>query len=160
MSESLKVPNGYFGLGAHQDWPSMQGSLDSLIVWAPLVDIDKDLYPLELVPGSHKNGLIKSEVKENYSEIEDGLYTTSDFIPVEVQKGDVIFMSSFTVHRSSIIGHKNKIRLACSLRYENMQEDTYVDRGFPTAYQRSVQRNSLLKGFPDPKKVKSIFDNG
>ncbi|MEK9774404.1 MAG: hypothetical protein VW298_02200, partial [Candidatus Woesearchaeota archaeon] len=55
MSTSLKVPGGYHGFGPHQDWLSVKGSLDGLISWIPLVNIDRELYPLELIPGSHIN---------------------------------------------------------------------------------------------------------
>jgi hypothetical protein len=32
MGTELKIPNGYFGLGAHQDFRSLQGSLNGLVV--------------------------------------------------------------------------------------------------------------------------------
>src|SRR5207237_10044472 len=47
----------YWRLDVHQDWRSMQGSLDSVVVWLPLVDIDKALGALEVYPGSHKWGM-------------------------------------------------------------------------------------------------------
>ncbi len=46
MAEELKVPNGYFGLIPHQDFPSVQGSLDGVVVWLPLTDVDRCNYPL------------------------------------------------------------------------------------------------------------------
>ncbi len=41
--ERLAKKEVYWRLSAHQDWRSMQGSLDSMVVWVPLVDVSKDL---------------------------------------------------------------------------------------------------------------------
>src|SRR5258705_263262 len=35
MSDALKIPNGYHKSPPHQDWRSMQGSLDSIVLWLP-----------------------------------------------------------------------------------------------------------------------------
>ena len=40
----------FYKVDAHQDWRSMQGSLNSVVIWAPLVTIDKDLGALEVLP--------------------------------------------------------------------------------------------------------------
>ncbi|QTN30431.1 phytanoyl-CoA dioxygenase family protein [Rhodoferax sp. AJA081-3] len=37
----------------HQDYWSVQGSLDGVVVWMPLVDVDKENFPLEVIPQSH-----------------------------------------------------------------------------------------------------------
>lgn len=157
MSESLKIPGGYYGQGAHQDWTSMQGSLDAVIVWIPLVNIDCNLYPLEVIPGSHKEGLRKGEIEEFYYKINTSEYNEKDFIPVEVNVGDVIFMSCWTIHRTGLNGRKNDVRLGCSIRYENINEPTYIERGYPTAYKRSVDRELFDEDFPSINDVNNIF---
>ena len=40
ICDTLKIPGGYFGIAPHQDWPSVQGGLDTLTVWVPLMDVD------------------------------------------------------------------------------------------------------------------------
>jgi len=157
MSEALKVPNGYYGLDAHQDWPSMQGSLDSIIIWIPLVDVTSNLNPLEVVPGSHRIGLVDSVAGKNESVISDSIFSDKDFKAVIVNQQDVVVMSSFTVHRSSMSGGQG-IRMACSLRFENIDEAHYIERGYPTAYQRVVHRENM--GYvPTTKDVSQIFEN-
>ena len=127
QAKSLKIPNGYFGLVAHQDFPSVQGSLDGLVVWIPLVDIDKNRYPLEVIPKSHKNGILPSFENNNSSwEVKPECFQENDFIPVVCEEGDVIFMSNFTVHRSSQNGD-DRLRLACSTRYDNAAEKTFIE---------------------------------
>lgn len=157
MSQDLMVPNGYYGLPPHQDYPSMQGSLDSLIAWVPLVDIDKNLYPLEIIPKSNLEGMLPGTMNEKYYEIDPALYKNEDFIPVEVEVGDVVLMSSFTVHRSGTNGRKNDVRLACSIRFDNAEEQHFVKRTYPTVYRRSVDRVILEEGFPTKEQVRKIF---
>jgi len=143
MADSLKIPGGYFGFQPHQDYPSVQGSKDGFVVWIPLVDIDKNRYPLELIPGSHTKGILPSyEHNEAGWVVKPECYNEQDFIPVECQIGDVIFLSNFTVHRSSITGD-DRLRLACSTRYDNADESTFIKRCYPTAYMRTVHRALL-----------------
>ena len=49
-SRHLAREEVYWRVFAHQDWRSMQGSLDAVVVWIPLVDIDTALGPLESCP--------------------------------------------------------------------------------------------------------------
>ncbi len=143
QADSLKIPNGYFGLVAHQDFPSVQGSLDGFVVWIPLVDIDTNRYPLEVIPGSHKNGILPSFENSNSSwEVKPECYNDADFVPAVCEVGDVIFMSNFTVHRSSQKGD-DRLRLACSTRYDNANEETFIERCYPSAYIRSVKREQF-----------------
>ena len=41
---------------AHDDAEYFQGSLNAVTVWIPLQDIDSEIGPLDIFPGSHKNG--------------------------------------------------------------------------------------------------------
>ncbi|WP_333874560.1 phytanoyl-CoA dioxygenase family protein [Methylobacter sp.] len=85
MAHELKIPDGYFGLGAHQDFPSVQGSLDGVVVWLPLVRVDRDNFPLEVIPGSHKRGLLLMEGSGSASwQLRPDQYHEQDFIPVQV----------------------------------------------------------------------------
>lgn len=51
-AKSLAKKEVYWRLSWHQDWRTMQGSLDSVIVWIPLVDIDQRLGAIEVIPGA------------------------------------------------------------------------------------------------------------
>jgi len=158
MSESLKIPNGYYGLKGHQDWPSMQGSLDSVIFWIPLVNITEDLNPVEVIPKSHRQGVFKTITGQNESVIVDEALDDNGYIPVIPNANDIVVFSSFLVHRSSL-NSNGGVRLACSLRIENIDEETYVTRGYPTAYKRSVERASL--GYtPTKNAVQKIYGSG
>jgi ectoine hydroxylase-related dioxygenase (phytanoyl-CoA dioxygenase family) len=158
MSRDLMIPGGYYGLPPHQDYPSMQSSLDSVIVWVPLVNIDKNFYPLEVIPQSHRDGMLPGKVTEKYYEIDPSCYRNEDFLPVEVEAGDVVLMSSFTIHRSGTEGRRNDVRISCSIRFDNAEEETFITRTYPTVYKRTVDRAILEKDFPTKEQVQEIFN--
>lgn len=158
MAHELRIPDGYFGLGAHQDFPSVQGSLDGVVVWLPLVRVDRDNFPLELIPGSHKHGLLLMKGEGSASwEVKPDQYHEADFISAEVDVGDVVFMSMFTLHRSSENGTPGQYRLALSTRFDNADEATFIDRCYPSAYQRSVHRAQYFPDFPTMEQVEKVF---
>jgi ectoine hydroxylase-related dioxygenase (phytanoyl-CoA dioxygenase family) len=158
MADALKIPNGYFGLVPHQDFPSVQGSVDGVVVWLPLVKVDKDNYPLEVIPGSHLRGLAPMiSHGDSTSEVDPNWFDASHFTPAEVDVGDVIFMSMFTVHRSSTRGSPNRCRLAVSTRFDNADEASFIERAYPTAYVRSVRREQYLENFPPMDLIEKTF---
>ena len=59
---------------------------------------------------------------------------------LEVNKGDIVFLSYFTIHRTSLCGNADRVRIACSTRYDNANEKTFIKRLYPTAYLRTVNR--------------------
>ncbi|MDQ3815607.1 MAG: phytanoyl-CoA dioxygenase family protein [Armatimonadota bacterium] len=59
----------FWRLAVHQDWRSMQGSLDSVVLWIPLVDVDKALGALEVIPGSHREGLLSADLIDGYGHL-------------------------------------------------------------------------------------------
>lgn len=144
QSESLKIPDGYFGLLPHQDYPSVQGSIGGLVTWIPIVDITLDNYPLELIPKSHKRGLLPTVEHGNSTrEVKSEYFHDQDFVPVLVEKGDVVFMSNLTIHRSGLRGLQNNVRIACSTRFDNGAENSFIERSYPSAYTRSVIREQF-----------------
>lgn len=155
QAEELKIPDGYFGLAAHQDWPSVQGSLDGVVVWVPLCNIDNCSYPLEVVPGSHKLGLRPTENPDDRTPWTISGDPSLRFVPVIVEPGDVVFMSNFTVHRSGTTGKPNYMRVACSTRFDNGNERSFIERAYPSAYVRSVQRQ--LMDFSDVTEVNQFI---
>lgn len=143
QSHALRIPDGYFGLAPHQDWPSVQGSLDGLVAWVPLCRVDADTYPLEIVPGSHLHGLRAPDDGNAADKWVVRQYADSEYVPVCVEPGDVVFFSNFTIHRSGLQGPAQHIRIACSSRFDNGSEASFIERGYPTAYTRGVHRPLL-----------------
>ena len=155
MANELKIPGGYHGVGVHQDWPTLQSSLNNITIWAPFTKVSKNTFPLEIIPGTHKNGLLEGIQTEAYFETNPKYYKVEDFIPIECDIGDVIFMSNFTIHRSQKEG--SGLRLSVSTRYEDASEETFITRNYPFTEGRTVKRDVLFPNFPSASQVQKIF---
>jgi phytanoyl-CoA hydroxylase len=153
-SRHLATKEVYWRVFAHQDWRSMQGSLNSVVVWLPLHDIDRSLGALEIVPASHRLGLLATEVIERFGKVEG--FDDSDFQPVEVEQGDLLVFSSFLVHRSGT-NSTDSIRWSCHFRYNDLAEPTFIERGYPHAYVYHPVDNLLTPNFPSVEHVVRVF---
>lgn len=156
MGDKLRIPGGYFGVVAHQDWPSIQGALDVAVTWIPLADVSSDQFPLEVIPRSHRRGLWPGVATEYAYEIAANSFTESDFVRVPVKAGDVVVFHGFTVHRTALAGCSG-FRAAVSSRYEDADEPTFADRKFPCAYRRTVARELFLPNFPSAEEVQAAL---
>ncbi|MEA2993009.1 MAG: hypothetical protein QOD40_1929 [Alphaproteobacteria bacterium] len=154
-SRRLAKKEVYWRLTAHQDWRSMQGSLDAMVVWVPLINIGKSLGALEVIPGSHRWGLLQSKMTDGYGHIEEPV-KISDMVPIEVEAGDALFFSAFLAHQSGT-SITDSIRWSCHFRYNNLNEKTFIDRGFPHPYIYKPQEELITKEFPERAQLEDIF---
>ncbi len=152
MSERLKIPNGYFGFDAHQDWTSIQGALDVVVCWVPLVPITPENFPLLVLPGSNQQGMLKGAIQDNVYHVEQGLIDHSAFVPALADVGDIVLMTGWTVHKSAVKGCSG-FRLAVSNRWEDAQEPTFVKRNYPSAYKKYVHREWITPEFPSHEQI-------
>jgi ectoine hydroxylase-related dioxygenase (phytanoyl-CoA dioxygenase family) len=146
----------YYKTPPHQDWRSMQGSLNAIVVWVPLVDVTIPLGTLEVIPGSHLDGLFDSVEDPFYRKIMD--IPNEKFIPVCLKKGDALFFSSFLVHRSGN-NITDRIRWSCHYRYNDLDEPTFIQRKFPTPYSYKPSKTLLTPDFPSKEEVVSIYNS-
>jgi phytanoyl-CoA hydroxylase len=154
-SRHLAKREVYWRLPLHQDWRNMQGSLDALVVWLPLVDVDRSLGALEILPGSHTWGLLEAAVSAGYPEI-PGDFDEARFVSCEMRRGDVLFFSAFLLHRSGT-NATDLIRWSCQLRYNNLREPTFLERGFPHPYVYKPCEELITPGFPNRETLESFF---
>ena len=132
----------------------MQGSLDATVVWVPLMDIDAALGAIEVVPGSHRRGLLTTEVVNGFGKVEG--FGDSDFVPIETRSGDVLVFSAFLVHRSGT-NSTDSIRWSCHFRYNNLAERTFVERGYPHSFVYRPQQELITPGFPTEEQIQRLF---
>ena len=119
----------YYKTPPHQDWSSMESSMNSLVVWVPLVDVNEENGTLIVWPGSHKLGPLPFTSDEGFASVQiDG-----DTIRPNVEIGDIVIFSTLLVHASGDILN-DTIRWSCHYRYTDMLEQNYIDRGFPNPY--------------------------
>jgi len=147
----------FWRLPPHQDWRVTQGSLDSVAVWLPLVDIDKNLGALEIAPGSHRWGLLPGGHVDSDDYILPEV-DPSSLLSVEMKRGDALFFSTLLVHRSGN-NVTESIRWSCHFRYNNLLEKTFINRGYPHPFNYKPRRDLITASFPTTAEVDQIFNN-
>lgn len=158
MSDKLKIKDGYFGVGAHQDWPALQSGLDTVTTWVPLVPVKANSYTLEIVPKSHLLGFCESKQEQNIHEIIPSAYSHLNFVKVEMNPGDVLVFSVFLIHKSELEAESNAFRMAYSMRYENGADATFIKRNYPFAQKRVVERALADTDVPKLEEVQRVFN--
>jgi len=119
----------YYKTPPHQDWSSMLSSSDSLVVWVPLVDVNKENGTLFIWPKTHKLGPLEYESIGGFASVK----TDNNFIQEEFEIGDIVIFSTLLIHASGDI-LDDSIRWSCHFRYTNMLDPDFIDRGFPNPY--------------------------
>ena len=158
-SRHIAKIEGHYKTPSHQDWRSMQGSLNSIVIWSPLVNTDINLGAIEVVPKSHLQGLVETEKDEWFRHIPETVAPISSFVPVEVNIGDVVAFSAFTIHRSGNNVTEN-IRWSIHMRYNDASEKTFLDRSMPHPYTiYHPEQEIITKGFPTTTHLSKIFKN-
>jgi phytanoyl-CoA hydroxylase len=156
MANALRIEGGYHKTPAHQDWRSVQGSLDGVTLWLPLYDVGPADYPLEVVAASHRRGLLPSVDDAFGHRIADGEVPEDAFRSLPLSRGDVVVFSGFLVHRTGAVGG-NRVRVALSYRFNNAADPSYVDRNYPMPYTYRADMRLLREGFPTAADVNAYF---
>ncbi len=145
----------HWKLDAHQDWRTGQGSLDSTVIWFPMVDADAEIGALQVIPGSHTDGLMEASASGYQGGITAAL-KTEDFVQTEFEVGDMLVFSSFLVHQSGD-NITNNIRWSVQLRYNNLAEPTFIERGYPMAYIYKPEPDLVTPNFPSAEMLKEVY---
>lgn len=119
----------YYKTPPHQDWLSMESSSDSIVLWVPLVDVNKENGSILIWPKTHKLGPLPYKTIGGFASVE----VSGNYIQPEMEIGDIVIFSTFLVHSSGDI-HNNTIRWSCHFRYTNMEDEDFINRGFPNPY--------------------------
>lgn len=141
---------------AHQDWRSMQGSLNSVVIWLPLIDINKELGALQILPGSHLEGLRTDHIDNGFGMVSLTKEDEENLISVEVEAGDALLFSSFLVHQSGQ-NTTNKPRWSCHFRYNDLDENSFISRKYAHPYVYKPIEELLTKNFPAREELLKIF---
>lgn len=134
------LPKNDFGqpvIGAtawHQDHGVVTEEADNtnmITTWFSLTDTPVESGPLNVVPGSHGDGLLTHclDYDGNGPEFRGGrqiptrLFEKNEAVPLPTKRGDVIFLHKQLVH-GSLANVGDKIRWSFDLRYNPIGQDT------------------------------------
>lgn len=119
----------YYKTPPHQDWPSIQSSPDSVVVWIPLVNVNSQNGSIIIWPKSHLYGVLPNKLVGGFACVDiEGISTQ-----LELEVGDIVIFSTLLVHASGDILN-DTIRWSCHFRYTNMENLNFIKNGFPNPY--------------------------
>lgn len=126
--------NNTFTTPAHQDFVHIQGTEDTWTSWIPLGDCPRELGGLEVLPGSHRHGVLPT--RSAYGAGGLGVETDSlglEWVGGDFRNGDVLLFQSLCVHRGIDNQTPNRVRFSVDYRYQGVS--------------RPVTESSLLPHF-------------
>ena len=119
-----KPPKKGSAFPLHQDWsyfPTQKNSMIAAVVH--LSESTEDMGCFRVVPESHKLGEIKnSDGHSHVPEIHD-FYSLETALPIEAEKGDVLFLHGNTIHGSYLNVSKTHSRPLYSCSYISKDEE-------------------------------------
>jgi hypothetical protein len=111
----------------HQDWHSMQSSINSLVCWIPLTCYGKDNYStIGIWEGSHKNGLAKTKNGKWFATIEErNISKKFKYVEINGNPGDLIIFSSLLIHKT-VNNEYGNTRITCQFRYGDLSDPILI----------------------------------
>lgn len=102
----------------HQDWAYWQEmSQRQVTVWFAIDESTRENGCIEVIPGSHKNGVIEHYHGEDYM-IHEEQVDSNRVAFAEMEPGDALFFDVLTLHASAP-NHSDKGRLCCIVDYDS-----------------------------------------
>jgi phytanoyl-CoA hydroxylase len=100
-------------------------SLRMVNVWAPLVPADERNGCLEVIPGTHRLGVVPHVTRRHYLEIDEAYLEPHrrDAVALPANPGDVILFHNLLFHRG-LPNNSNHIRWTCDWRYQDARQPT------------------------------------
>jgi hypothetical protein len=129
---------------AHQDYIYGQGGLDTLTVWMPLVPCTPDQGALEVLAGSHRDGL---------RPIYGGSFYRCSSVQVDhhsprwhggaLDPGDIVLFTSLTVHRARS-NRTDRLRMSMDSRFQSLDSPWCASALEPAFFPRVPHWSQLL----------------
>lgn len=132
----------------HQEYPAQFRSLDGIVLWSPLAEVTQAMGPVELCPGSHKEGLVRVHTTDPDNPDKKGAYALVlenqeeligkyDVIAPLTKPGDLLLMDFLTLHRSGS-NRSTRSRWSMQSRYFNFSEPSGMKIKWSGAFAANV----------------------
>lgn len=137
----------------HQEYLFQPQSLDGIVFWSPLVDVEPEMGPVQICVGSHHDGLSRYRRGDRYAEKtgayqigladEEGTVARYPRVAPLSHPGDLLLMDFLTLHQS---GHNvaQRSRWSMQLRYFNFRERHGIDLGWPASVTAGTDIEALF----------------
>lgn len=142
LASNIFIKEGYNVRPVHQEWPVMQGSHNSVVVWFPLQSVTQESSGIDIYPESHKLGVLPYIVSKCGSQItEEQVNKLGPPRKIKLERGDAVIFSAFCAHRSS--GKTDKLRVAMSIRFNDLESANFAQRGYVDNSSFVINRDPL-----------------
>ncbi len=106
----------------HQDFPLIQGTVDTFTAWAPLGDCPASLGGLRVLVGSHRRGFVVPDPARGPGALQVQVAEDDPaWASVDYRAGDVIVFTSLTVH-GALPNTEDRLRFSADFRYQPLRE--------------------------------------
>ena len=141
-------PNGeHFATMMHQDyWYSMLCD-NAIVMWMPLVPITSEMGLIEIIPESHKNGLVafkNHDGNEPYTTVDD--YTNdAKKPPVKVEYDEILIFNKYLLHFSGK-NYSSRARVTLQVRFNDLETMDSITSSFTAVHSTFVKskQNSFV----------------
>ena len=128
----------------HQEYPAQFRSLDGIVFWSPLIQVTPDLGPVEVLRGSHREGLVRVHTRDPKNPDKSGAYALileneearvaryQSMAPL-LRPGDVLIMDFLTIHRSGT-NRLSRSRWSMQIRYFNFEHPSGIQIGWSGSF--------------------------
>jgi len=127
-----KSPHSDRTVGWHQDayyWALAPHN--SVTVWLAFVDVDPENGAMQVIPGSHKAGLIKHQISDEQSilsfELEQGSFSAADAVTLSIPAGGMTLHDDAIVHGSQA-NRSDRWRIGFVIRYSSTDVKSDMER--------------------------------
>lgn len=131
----------------HQDSVYLLGSVNAVTVWVPLQDVDLHHGTIQVIAGSHRNGLapfkrISDKVIAPYvpmlqRDLSLADEVTDEPVTIEAKRGDIVVFKQMLLHRSTP-NFSDQIRWTAQLRITDLADPDYRRQRFPTGDRTNI----------------------
>jgi phytanoyl-CoA hydroxylase len=128
---AVTTGGSYSGLISRVPWHQDNGVIlpeadesKMLTVWFPITTATLENGCLQVIPGSHRRGLFDHCPAERGLTIPDKLLPEQKPLPLPMNPGSVLLMTSRTIHSSLDNLTENEVRISFDLRYEPVGQPT------------------------------------
>ena len=140
----------------HQEYPAQFRSIDGIVFWSPLLEVTRDLGPVEVLRGSHREGLIRVHTRDPRNPEKTGAYglmlenedrhvAQYESAAPLTRPGDVLIMDFLTIHRSGT-NRTKRSRWSMQIRYFNFEHPSGVRIGWSGSFKAGAD---IRKVHPD-----------
>ena len=134
---------------SHQDYWYSFASDNSVTIWCPLISITEEMGHLQVIPGSHKNGLVPftKRIGDNLLSVQKD-YPDEYFQAVDLAVDEILLFSQYLIHKSGLNrGHMPRVTM--QVRYNDVYTMTELIQTFTATTSAIVleRQQNLLSRF-------------